>query len=148
MRVYFLLIVADKEINLKSRFYRVGVGSSKFDVSCSQKIAFWANSKGYFFKKIDSQVDDFYFRIAKSLGMQVFQLPRQLINVADLWRHVQACDDVPALSPQSYSAGFASRMLMPSEFFKHQSNVIHQAEAMRRNKPKVDSIRVRLKDTL
>lgn len=140
MRVYYLLIVANKEIDLNTRFYRVGVGSSKYDVSCSQKISFWAKSKGYFFKKIDSNVDDFYLQIAKSLGMQVYQLPRQSIKVGELWQYVLAFNDAPAIPPLSYSAGFASRILIPSEYFKHQIIVIHQAEARRRNKPKVNQI--------
>lgn len=142
MREYYLMIVADVKIDRDTKFYRVGVGTSKADVRCFQKLSFWAKSKGFFFRKIDSQVDDFYLRIAKSMDMQVYQLPRLTINVTDLWRHVRSCDSTPSVPPLSYSAGFARRILVPREAFDRQINVIRKAESGRRNKPKVISDRI------
>lgn len=137
MKTYYLMIVADREINSATRFYKVGVGTSKRDASCLHSLQMWCNAHGHYFARIDADVDDFQQRIAKSIGLQVYDLQKTTCTVERLIKYIKEFGEAPSIPPTSNQQTFFRQIIQPAAYFQRQINVIRQAEAYERQKPKV-----------
>lgn len=136
MKRYFLFIAADNKIERDTVFYTVRIGQSKKDQAAADVLRIIAVSRGYFLHERDNETSEFLYKIAWSLGLQVFQLKRLAIDVAELVRHFRRYNCPPPAPPLTKAASFARQILMPATYFSAQLNVIRRAEADRRNKPK------------
>lgn len=137
MKTYYLMIVADGEISSATRFYKVGVGTSKRDASCLQFLQMWCNAHGQYFARIDAEVDDFQQKIAKSIGLQVYDLQKTTCTVERLTKYIRDFGDTPKIPPISKQQSFFRQIIQPAAYFQGQINVIRHAEASERQKPKV-----------
>lgn len=137
MKTYYLLIVADGVISSATRFYKVGVGTSKRDASCLHFLQMWSNAHGQYFAKIDAAVDDFQQRIAKSIGLQVYDLQKTTCTVERLTKYIREFGETPRIPPTSKQQTFFRQIIQPAAYFQGQINVIRSAEASERKKPKV-----------
>lgn len=136
MKTYYLLIVADGVISSATRFYKVGVGTSKRDASCLHFIQMWSNARGHYFARIDADVDDFQQRIAKSIGLKIYDLQKTTCTVERLTKYIREFGDTPSIPPTSKQQTFFRQIIQPAAYFQGQINVIHHAEASERKKPK------------
>jgi len=137
MKTYYLMIVADGEISSATRFYKVGVGTSKRDASCLHFLQMWSNARGHYFAKINADVDDFQQRIAKSIGLQVYDLQKTTCTVERLTKYIKEFGETPSIPPTSKQQTFFRQIIQPAAYFQGQINVIRHAEAYERQKPKV-----------
>lgn len=82
MTHYYLLIIANAQIDSSSGFFRVGVGITDRDAKALQRLQFIANAKGWYLQRWSLQVDEFLNKVAHSLNMEVNHLPFQEIKIA------------------------------------------------------------------
>lgn len=67
MTRFYLFIDAGKVVDESTAFYRVGIGTSKRDVSCFRQLARIATAKGSYFHRWDSSTSDFLTRCIESV---------------------------------------------------------------------------------
>lgn len=137
MKTYYLLIVAEKEISSATRFYKVEVGQSKRDASCIQFLQMWSNARGHYLARINADVDDFQHRIAKSIGLQVYDLQKTTCTVERLTKYIREFGEAPSIPPTSKQQTFFRQIIQPAAYFQGQIDVLRRAEASERQKPKV-----------
>ena len=95
MITYYTLIAEPLELSLNSHFYMVKVGSTKK----AQQALFVLNAhcrqnKLYFYKQCRED-DVFRLKVAKSLGVKVFELPEMVIDVETLAKSIINHDPFP-----------------------------------------------------
>lgn len=140
MKTYYLLIVAGKQIDPATRFFKVAVGQSKNDACCYRFLTKYALEHGYFFAKNSPEVADFICKIADSINMPLTALQVQKIAVTFLVKHIKATGSTPNPSPITRTAAYQRQIIEPAYYFQTQIKVIQRAEAERRNKPKAHCI--------
>ena len=67
MTRFYLFIDAGKVVDESTAFYRVGIGTSKRDVSCFRQLARIATAKGSYFHRWDNTTSDFLTRCIGSV---------------------------------------------------------------------------------
>lgn len=67
MTRFYLFIDAGKVVDGSTAFYRVGIGTSKRDVSCFRQLARIATAKGSYFHRWDNTTSDFLTRCIGSV---------------------------------------------------------------------------------
>ena len=67
MTRFYLFIDAGKMVDESTAFYRVGIGTSKRDVSCFRQLARIATAKGSYFHRWDNTTSDFLTRCIGSV---------------------------------------------------------------------------------
>ena len=67
MTRFYLFIDAGKMVDESTAFYRVGIGTSKRDVSCFRQLARIATAKGSYFHRWDNSTSDFLTRCIESV---------------------------------------------------------------------------------
>lgn len=140
MKTYYLLIEAGRLIDPATRYFKVAVGQSKYDVSCYRFLTKYALEHGYYFERNSPEVADFLCKIADSINMPLSALQVQKIAISVLVKHIKATGSTPKPSPVTRTAAYQRQIIEPAYYFQTQIKVIQRAEAERRNKPKAHCI--------
>lgn len=139
MKRIYLLIVAAGNVSLKSCFLHVSVGSSTTDLQGYRFLQQFAEENNFFFALRDLRVIQFVSRIATSLSVRVFDLKHMHIDCDQLVRYIKMHKTTPVMPPLTRSAAFFRQIINPAAYFQRQIDVIRNAEARRRKKPKATS---------
>lgn len=67
MTRFYLFIDAGKVVDESTAFYRVGIGTSKRDVTCFRQLARIATTRGSYFHRWDNSTSDFLTRCIESV---------------------------------------------------------------------------------
>lgn len=140
MKTYYLIIAAAVRITPKTMFYKIAVGKSKIDQKECRFLKEYASKHGYYFSVWNYAASDFVGKIADSLSMAVYDLQVMACDVVQLARFIRHNKAMPKNQPLSFSAAFARQCLNPSALFNRQLNVLRNAEATQRKKPKANNI--------
>lgn len=100
MKHYHVLIIAGRQVDLNSQFFRLAIGSSMQGNRDYLFLQSLAVSHGYFFHLYDNYCVDFLFKIAESLGLDRVSLID--CDVREWVRNFKAGTSLP-LSQQSLS---------------------------------------------
>lgn len=81
MKRYYYYIVAGESIDLQTKFYKVGIGTSCQDQRDYKTLTSIAQRRGYYFALVDSDSLEFVFRIALSLYPSYEVSPLDYLNI-------------------------------------------------------------------
>lgn len=144
MKKMWLLIVTGVCITSCSKYYTVEVANGLQGDRDFQFLSQWATENNYYWKQVSKETDTFKSKIAKSFGMRVFDLQSMQISARCLVSFIKANGTTPKISEESRQAAFLRQQIKPSAYFLRQINVIRNAEAERRNKPKLMVSRIKV----
>lgn len=140
MKTYYIVIAAAVRITPKTMFYKIAVGKSQIDQKECRFLKEYARQHGYYFSVWNYAASNFVGKIADSLSMAVYDLQMMACDVVQLARYIRHNKAMPKNKPLSFSAAFARQCLNPSVLFNRQLNVLRNAEAKQRKKPKANNI--------
>lgn len=139
MTTYYKMIIEPAEITIDSHFYRVAVGRTQ---ACKKALR-WLNNYalrvGAYLHIVDAESDKFWLDIAKSLGVNVWDIPSLEISAVELMKQLRDNQMPPAMPEMSKQVSVFKMLTSPVAYFKRQTSVLHHAEAIQRNKPKAVS---------
>lgn len=139
MKRLYLLIVAADYVTLNTCFVHVSIGTTQADLQGYRFLQRFAEENNFFFALRDLRVLQFVSRIATSLSVRAFDLKHMHIDCAKLVRYIKMHKTAPVMPPLTRSAAFFRQIINPAAYFQRQIDVIRNAEARRRNKPKATS---------
>lgn len=101
MTHYYYLICAGSQVDTNSRFYRVGVGTSRQADSDFLFLTAAAVDKGWYFERVSAASDDFVSKIAESLypdddGTKMIRLKIRQCLIRDVVRAIKKGEALPA----------------------------------------------------
>ena len=141
MKSFYLLITAANCITLSSKYYKIAAGTSKRDQQALSYMRFYAVNKGYYFSVWNNDSAEFVYKIATSLGVNLFQLDFHTINVRDIVKSVKSDKELPSFDSMTASSIYFRNIIDDNFRIQRQIDVLRKAEAKTRNKPKVLNIR-------
>ena len=140
MKHNWLLIIEAQSLSPSSRFYKVIAGTGKQALADLAFLKEYADRNNCFWHRWDNDAADFLMQVLESLHCNMIQLNVHHITARSLVSFIKETGDAPKkpfLTPQQVRIG---SMLMPKSKFLHPLNVIRQAEAEQRKKPKAHNI--------
>ena len=137
---YYLMIAAETIIDGSAKFYKIGVGDTKRDRAALAKLKEFADAKGYYFSLYNQDTAEFLYKIAQSLGVQVYLLPSMRCSVQVLSRLVINYNAAPELPATRQNLSYMRAAIDPNFYFTHKKSVIQKAESGTRYKPKAKCV--------
>lgn len=139
MTTYYKMIIEPAEITIDSHFYRVAVGRTQAYKKALRWLNNYALRVGAYLHIVDAESDKFWLNIAKSLGVNVWDIPSLEISAVELMKQLRDNQMPPAMPEMSKQVSVFKMLTSPVAYFKRQTSVLHHAEAIQRNKPKAVS---------
>lgn len=101
MTHYYYLICAGDQVDTNSRFYRVGVGTSRQANSDFLFLTAAAVDKGWYFERVSAASDDFVRKLAESLyptndGTSLLRLQVKQCLIRDVVRAIKKGEALPS----------------------------------------------------
>lgn len=101
MTHYYYLICAGAQVDTNSRFFRVGVGTSRQANSDFLFLTAAAVDKGWYFEKVSAASDDFVRKLAESLypttdGTSLLRLQVKQCLIRDVVRAIKRGETLPS----------------------------------------------------
>ncbi len=141
MTTNHLLIVTGECITPCSKYYTVAVADSEQGRRDYAFLVEYANRHNYYWKRVSNETDNFRLMIAHSFGMEIYDLLSMAISARDLVRHIKVHRETPPIPGRTNAAAYYHQLFKPSAYFNRQLDVLRQAEAKKRNKPKSPAMR-------
>lgn len=113
MKTYYLYIEAGAQIDKDSKFYKVGVGTSKQATRDYLYLIAYSVQHGHYFEKWSSEVATFLNQVAGSMNQKSVTLMGA--DARDLVRQFKAFQAVP-LSAHSLRAAHQLRMVTDTDY--------------------------------
>lgn len=146
MNTNYFLCAARACITTDSKFFKVSVPSTKQGKRDRSYIEQYARENGYYWHVWDAETGDFYWKIAESLNMKLWQMPMTHIKARCLVAFIKEKKSLPPCVEVAREASRLRDHIEPNFHFLRQNKVIHQAEAEKRKKPQ--SVEVEIKVSL
>lgn len=98
-------------ISLQSKFFYVTVGATEREQRQLDWLKDWCQSNNVFLQIQSEATDAFRLKIADSLGVVIYEMPRLNVRVSTLVAHIKANNATPNMPPESLSiAKFRERV--------------------------------------
>lgn len=136
MRQVHFLIAAEECITLSSRFYKIVCGGTAKDEEDLAYINLYAAIKNFYFEKYDAAVAKFLENVAQSLNVTTLDLQIIHISARELVSYMENFGTLPERPALTKNQCRVMELFKPQSYFQRQINVIRQAEAKQRKKPK------------
>lgn len=133
---YYYLIVASGEISITSMFFHVSVPSTPQGARDCAYLTSWAAETQNYFSIRNNEASQFVNRVAESIATMQYMLPWHSVSARFLVSYIKEHNNVPKLSLITRSAAHLRRVLCPIASQNRLLNVIRNAEAKERRKPK------------
>lgn len=136
----YLMIDADDEVSLESKFYLVTIGQSAQELRYLRFIEAMAQAHNYYFRLYDDEASQFLQKIAASLSVPVYLMGLQMMPAAQLVRFLKQHHQTPPKPQVSAAQSDALSRCNSNYFFYRKNSVLRHAEAIKRKKPKAESV--------
>lgn len=136
----WLLIIETHSLSLSSRYYKVIAGTGKQAQSDLAFLKEFAYRKNCFLHKWDNDAVSFLEKVIQSLSCDILELNIHHITARSLVSIIKETGDAPRKPLLTPFMQKLRSMVVPNPQIMRKINVIRQAEAEQRNKPKVRSV--------
>lgn len=117
MVTIYTMIAADGPISLQSKFYHIQVGNNPYAQKAFFYLGGYCHQHNYYLARRSNEDAEFRLRVAKSLGVQVYDLPCMVIKVEKLVSHLRLHNELLFHPADSANLRFFKQKTDPTFYF-------------------------------